>query len=322
MSTLMRRKTQTALFITGLLAMIAVHAGLSLDLWTQILILAPAVALLGLPHGALDLPMAEAIWPLRGWRDRAVFFASYLALAGIIGLLWWVAPAVALTAFLAYSALHFSGDWQEDGVLWRVAGGLSAIGAPAVFHRLGVADIFAVLGPVSSAGVIAQGTALAGILGAGMVAYALAASRLDIKRAPLREVGAIWIGAALLPPLLYFVVYFCLLHSLRHLTGTLAVLPDRRRALRSAAAITVVSLCGAALGLVLLTGRAPGDVTGPVLQVIFIGLAALTVPHMLLVERFSMTAQSQSVVRRVRAKCETALGRLPRRPAEKGAKGR
>lgn len=284
---LMHRTVQASIFVTGVLAMVAVQAGLAPNLWTQLMILAPTVALLGLPHGALDLPMAETIWPLRGARDRAVFFASYLALACVIGVLWWITPAVALTAFLAYSTWHFSGDWLDDGRLWSVAGGMSAVGAPAVFHMAEVAEIFAVLGPVSSAGGIAQGTALAGGVGAGFAAFALIAQPRRSARAPLVELGAIWMGAALLLPLLYFVVYFCLLHSLRHLTGTLAVLPDRKTALRGAAAIMVVSLCGAALGFVVLTGRAPGDVTGPILQVVFIGLAALTVPHMLLVERFS-----------------------------------
>lgn len=287
MPLLIPRTGQTAIFVTGLLTMIAVHAGLSLDLRVQVLILAPAVALLGLPHGALDLPMADAIWPLRGLRDRAVFFVSYLALAGAIGVSWWMFPAAALGAFLAYSALHFSGDWQNDGLLWRVAGGLSAVGAPALFHTAVVAEIFAVLGPVSAAGIIAQGTALAGIVGGGIAVFAMIVPRGGVARAPVVELGAIWVGAALLPPLLYFVGYFCLLHSLRHLTGTLAALPDHKAALRGAAAITGVTLGGAAVGFVLLTGAAPGDVTGSVLQVVFIGLAALTVPHMLLVERFS-----------------------------------
>lgn len=282
------RPFQTALFIAGLLALIAVQTGLSLGLREQILILAPAVALLGLPHGALDLPMAETIWPLRGWRARALFFAAYLSLAGCVGLMWWIAPAVALSAFLAYSAVHFSADWQEDGTLWQVSGGLSAVGAPALFHGADVTDLFAALGPVASAGAIAQGTALAGIVGAGCALAALVSLRNGRDRAPVLEVGAIWLGAAFLPPLLYFAAYFCLLHSPRHLTGTLAVLPDRGRALRGAAAIMVVSLGGAALGLGLLIFASAGDATTSLLQVVFIGLAALTVPHMLLVERFSV----------------------------------
>lgn len=288
MPCLSRRGVQEAVFFAGLAAMIALQVGLSPDLWVQALILAPAVAVLGLPHGALDLPMARAIWPLRGGRDLARFFAGYLALAGAICALWWAAPAAALAAFLAYSALHFSGDWQGDGTLWRLAGGLSAVGAPALLHMPAVAAIFAALGPVAQAGPIALGTALAGAVGGGCAHVALA--RGGASRAPGREIAAIWLGAALLPPLLSFAVYFCLLHSLRHLTGTLAVLPDRRAALRGAAALTLGALGGALLGLALILRGGAGDATGPVLQLVFIGLAALTVPHMLLVARFAAAA--------------------------------
>jgi beta-carotene 15,15'-dioxygenase len=84
-------------------------------------------------------------------------------------------------------------------------------------------------------------------------------------------------------------VYFCLLHSLRHLTGTLGVLPERRQALHSAAGITALSLAGAALAALLLLAGAGAVVDAAMLQVVFIGLAALTVPHMLLVDRFVRT---------------------------------
>lgn len=130
----------------------------------------------------------------------------------------------------------------------------------------------------------------------GCAAYALTRKALARPRsiqAVALEVGAIWVAAALLPPLLAFVAYFCLLHSQRQVTETLAVSPRRKDALWSAAAIMVVSLCGAVLGLALLAARAPGDVTGAVLQTVFIGLAALTVPHMLLVQRFSVICMTR-----------------------------
>ena len=51
------------------------------DLATQLLLLAPLVAILGLPHGALDLPMAEMLWPLDGWRGKLTFVTLYLGLS-------------------------------------------------------------------------------------------------------------------------------------------------------------------------------------------------------------------------------------------------
>jgi len=282
------RSTQTAAYLVGLGAMILLYGLWAAGLRGQVSILAPAVALLGLPHGALDMPMAETLWPLNGWRHRAIFLAGYLGLAGSIGLLWWLAPGAALAAFLAYSAVHFSGDWQPDGRLWQWAGGLSAVGAPAVFHLSEVAGLFAALGPVAGASTIATATAAAGLIGAGCAILAAILGRA--ARWPvILELAAIWLGAALLPPLLSFVVYFCLLHSLRHLTGTLGVLPERRQALHSAAGITALSLSGAALAALLLLAGAGAVVDAAMLQVVFIGLAALTVPHMLLVDRFVRT---------------------------------
>jgi len=280
------RSRQTALFVAGMLAVVLLQSTVQLDLRGQILVLAPAVALLGLPHGALDLPMAEAVWPLRGLRDRLLFFAGYLGLAACVGLVWWIAPDAALALFLAYSALHFSGDWREDGRIWRLAGGLSAIGAPAVFHPYEVGAVFAALGAVDWATSITRGLAAAGLAGLGCAIHA-AAARPPRRRSAALELAAIWAGAAMLPPLLYFVAYFCLLHSLRHLTATLALLPDRTRALAGAAGIMAASLLGAAAALALAIGGKGADAESAMLGVVFIGLAALTVPHMLLVDRFA-----------------------------------
>lgn len=285
-----QRRTQTALFGVGIILMALLQTVSGLTLRGQVLLLAPAVAVLGLPHGALDLPMAEVLWPLRTRRDRTVFFIRYIGIAASVGLLWWLAPGAALAVFLIYSALHFSGDWREDGPLWRVAGGASAIGAPAAFHLQEVATIFAALGPAVHADTIAQITAACGLAaGACAVLAILLTGGFAHRHLAILELAAIWLGAAILPPLLFFTVYFCLLHSVRHLTLTLDALPDRSHALRSAAAITVVTLVGAGVGVGLLVLGAQVDAETSLMRVLFIGLAALTVPHMVLVDLFSRT---------------------------------
>lgn len=279
------RPYQTVIFVAGALLTVALNAVVAPGLWAQVLILAPAVVLLGLPHGALDLPMAQALWPLKTVADRALFFSAYLALAGGVAALWLLAPAMGLAAFLAYSALHFSGDWTADGRLLRTAGGLSAIGAPVLFHTAEVADIFSAFAPTASALPIAHITATAAVFGGALALTALLRWPVRRPRA-LLEMSAIWISAALLPPLLYFVVYFCLLHSVRHLVETLDALPDRQSAMRSTATIMAVSLLGASFALAALLTSGGLDLQTSLLRVMFIGLAALTVPHMLLVERF------------------------------------
>jgi Brp/Blh family beta-carotene 15,15'-monooxygenase len=284
---------QTGIFLAGLALVAVLDRALAPGLWGQALILAPAVAVLGLPHGALDLPVAEVLWPLSTRADRARFLAAYLGLSAGVALLWWLAPGPALVTFLAYSALHFAGDWEGDGHLAQAAGGLSAIGAPAVTHTDIVTAIFALLAP-SAADPVVQGLAACGLAGGVLVLLCF----LDDPRRRLpsaTEHAGIWAGAALLPPLLYFVVYFCLLHSVRHFMHTLAALPDPFRAGRMAGAVTLVTFASAAAAYWALREAASVAADTAILQAVFIGLAALTVPHMLLVDRFRKSDPSSRV---------------------------
>jgi Brp/Blh family beta-carotene 15,15'-monooxygenase len=281
----LKRPAQTGIFLGGLLVIFAMHALLALDLRAQLLVLAPAVALLGLPHGALDLPVAGTLWPLSRVSGRLRFAAAYLGLAGAVSIAWWLAPGPALAAFLAYAAMHFAGDWEGDGRLARVAGGVAAIGAPALARPGEVSALFAMLGPAEAAEPIALALAFAGAVAGGLALLAFFGAPL--RRSPAAaEQGGIWLGAILLPPLLYFVAYFCLLHSLRHFVETIAALPDRARALREAGLVTAVTLAGAVFAVVALRQSDGAGADAALLKVVFIGLAALTVPHMLLVERF------------------------------------
>ena len=85
-------------------------------------------------------------------------------------------------------------------------------------------------------------------------------------------------------PLVSFTVYFCAMHSPRHILRTLAALPsvEVRGALRLALWPTLAVLAAAAAGFALSSGR---PVQPAVVQLVFVGLAALTLPHMLLLER-------------------------------------
>jgi len=276
---------QTGLFAAAALGVAAFHAGMQPDLAMQALILAPLVAVLGLPHGALDLPIAEALWPLTGWRRKLGFAAAYLGLAGAVIALWLLAPGASLAMFLGYAALHFSGDWARAWPPLRWTGGAATIGAPALLHPGEVTALFAILAPAERAALVADAAALAGGLAlTGLVLCALLSPRA--RGTAALEQGVLWIAAAALPPLMYFAVYFCALHSIRHFTATLRTVPDGRRAIVMAVALSVaVTLVAAGI----LRYGAPlqaVDTTGQIIRILFIGLAALTVPHMILVDRF------------------------------------
>lgn len=257
----------------------------------QLSILAPLVAILGLPHGALDLPIAETLWPLDGWRGKLRFLAIYLGLAASVIVVWMLIPGVALATFLAYSALHFSDDWSQEALPLRWTGGVATIGAPALFHPDEVTTLFVYLAPPVAAVFSANVAAVAGALGlCGFVATCIlvphARGRAAIEQAILWSIGA------LLPPVLFFTVYFCGLHSLRHFHATIKSVPHARRALVTSALLSGLVILVAAAFLQSQVGGDLDALSKVSVQTIFMGLAALTVPHMILVERFGKQGTS------------------------------
>ncbi|MFW5654207.1 MAG: Brp/Blh family beta-carotene 15,15'-dioxygenase, partial [Roseicyclus sp.] len=91
--------------------------------------------------------------------------------------------------------------------------------------------------------------------------------------------------------LAYFFVFFCGLHSVRHMQEVARVLGlDWRESLRRVLWPTLATLALlAAAGLLLV--RRDVSLDASLMQVVFIGFAALTVPHMLLVDRFEQDAR-------------------------------
>jgi Brp/Blh family beta-carotene 15,15'-monooxygenase len=275
---------QTALFALAALGIMAVHALFDPSLPAQVLMLAPLVAVLGLPHGALDLPIAEALWPLESWARLGMFATLYLGLAGTIVAVWLLLPGFALLTFLAYSMLHFSDDWDQDLPALRWSGGLATVGAPALVHHAQVEAIFAMLAQ-GGAALAADAAALAGAVGLGMLAVSVLISPRARGAAALEQ-SVLWATATALPPLMYFAVYFCALHSVRHFTATMRAVPNGPRALGVALVLSLIVTLVALLATRQGMPATLAETTEQSIRVIFIGLAALTVPHMILVDRF------------------------------------
>jgi len=278
-----RRGTRAAFLPVALVTIALALAG-SPSPSVQIALLAPLVAVLGVPHGALDLHMASRLWPLARRRARAAFGLGYLALAGGVLGLWLVAPGPALAAFLTYSALHFGGDWRlELPWLARLAAGVAVVAMPAWRFEAEVAALFSVLAP---AGVAAPGAALLHDLAPWAAVVAIGGALVRRRLGASLELATLAALAAAAPPLLYFVTYFCGLHSPRHFVETLDQLDlDWRHGAIAAAPLTAMTLAFAAIAMVVLMASGVA-LDAATLATVFIGLAALAVPHMLLVERF------------------------------------
>jgi Brp/Blh family beta-carotene 15,15'-monooxygenase len=257
----------------------------------QIIALGPLVAALGLPHGALDHRVATVLWPLTTLRYHSIFVAGYVGLAIAVLALWIIAPSIALAAFLIYSALHFSDDWRADlGLLQSLPLGISVIALPALVFQSDVASLFGYLTSESTAPLFAallHKTAIAAIIASALCLV------VNLRRAPWVAVEyALLVATALItPPLIYFVIYFCVLHSPRHflLTADLLDLTPLQGVI-AALPILVATLAITAFGAILLAVFTSAFEPAT-LQIVFIGLAALTVPHMILSAMFRSVHQ-------------------------------
>lgn len=242
------------------------------------------IVFLGVPHGAVDPAYLSASIRTSSWRSWAVFIGRYLGLAAAVFVLWLVWPSVGLGAFLAMSAFHFSGDPDRGAtVATRALQGTAVIALPTLWHPVETEAMLAYLAGGSAAawcmGML-QSIAPPLAVGVGLTA----ASELRRGRVLVAaEAGTAAILAIAAPPLVSFTLYFCGMHSARHLLRTADRAGVSWSMLALMACIPMASIL--ATGFVAWRMLAHMPVDALAIRVVFIGLAMLTVPHMAIVER-------------------------------------
>ena len=247
------------------------------------------VMAVGLPHGAFDGAVALHLG-LRRAHQMALFLLAYLVIAGLVIAFWLGLPEFALTLFLALSMLHFGlADSRPARPLpdWLQAfchGGLVSLLIPLA-HRQETDQLFIQLtgGPTPALWQLLEGGGLVwAVVLAGLVLLSLFRAGL---RQMVLEIALLAALLWLLPPLAGFAFYFCAVHSARHfwrIWQALSSQHGRAQLLIGAAVLTLASWAGAALFFYWLSARQ--DLSAAGLQTVFILLAALTVPHMLLID--------------------------------------
>ena len=237
------------------------------------------IVLLGVPHGALDPMLAIRAGVPKRIGAVAFFHVIYISIAASFWLFWIGFGPFALIAFLALSIWHFGGDALpgDAPAIHRLAYGSWVLALPMVFATEQVGYLFGLL---INQTVLLPTTVLwvaVGLLSLFGVFFTGGIRRIE------------WFGlaglAALLPPLWYFVIFFCLLHSPRHLIREFRKLSSIERWI-GAGVMVVMMLATVALGQAateLFAGFDPATAEGA-FRLVFIGIAALTLPHMILVE--------------------------------------
>ena len=262
------------------LLVIAFLCGMAINAPLILLILVTGVVLLGLPHGALDPRVARQLFAGTRRFTMARFLLGYILLAGACIAGWLAAPNLALCIFLLISAVHFGSDWGCRGSAWgRTAYGACIVSVPALRHAEAVRQIYGELGATAASGIVHVSSLVA--IAAVTVAFVSLIGQIRLRWQDCLELTVIVLGALALPPLAFFTCYFCLLHSPRHLLAAAGEVGLRSLPAIAAAVapMVVATLLLAALVWRFLPAK---NLTGHVLEIVFIGLAALTVPHMFL----------------------------------------
>lgn len=255
-----------------------------LDPATALIFVAVAIVVLGVPHGALDTIFARELYGLSSGGAWLRFGFVYLSLAAAVVALWSYFPLVFLLGFLLISVAHFSGD-PEGEVPWviRLLHGGAIIFLPLLRHPEEIAVLFALLVGSGVGGALVPWLSLLGM--PWLLGLVAAVGYLAWRRSWLAvELASLGLLAVLAPPLISFAIFFCTMHSARHIIRSERYSNESSPRLLLAATLlpmALVAMLGGAAWYLL--RNQPLDQR--VVQIIFVGLAALTVPHMALVER-------------------------------------
>lgn len=240
-----------------------------------------AIAVMGIPHGALDLHL------ISGRSKRHVELVIYLLAILSVLIVWYVAPIVMLGVFLLNSAWHFGDcDLQQSS---RWGSPLALLYGVAVLVVLIVPTdasvqwiIAAITGSTELPSWIANTTSVRWIAALIVLIIPLLQSA-DLRRSGVTRSVAVIIASLIMPSLLAFTWYFAVAHSWSSMQQLRVHLEPTGswtwwRLIRSAAPLTLVTYAGIAIGSVYLSGSS-------ILPLLFIGLSALTVPHSRLFHR-------------------------------------
>ena len=249
---------------------------------------------IGISHGALDNLKGKKLLKVLKFKSIFVFYIGYITLSLFVILCWILIPTLTLTIFLVVACYHFG---KEDtdflvkkksffiNLLFTLKGSIIII-SPLLFNFQDTADIFKLLNfDISIFGI--NQIFLYSILFLSFSSnIALSLNQeSDFKSLIMMDFISILILNFFLSPILAFTIYFCFLHSLRHSFSLIFELNKnfKRGAfmfIKKALPLTIATVVIYVISFYYLNNLFVIDET--IYKLIFIGLASLTFPHILL----------------------------------------
>ena len=259
------------------------------------------ILIIGVSHGSLDHIKGRKLLRIFQINNIITFYTSYFLLAATIIILWVLSPTVVLIAFLIVASFHFGKEDTQflidnnsylNQFLFFLKGSLVIL-APLYFNFNETVSIFKLLlieneSFYQSLNVIENNNFLI----IGIVLSTLSSIILFFKKFELRKFTIFFDYFSIIiinmhfSPLIAFTIYFCFLHSIRHSISLITELDQEslRNGLlifiKKATPLTILTAIFCLTGLYFLDNNYNLD--SAILKLIFIGLASLTFPHILL----------------------------------------
>ena len=259
------------------------------------------ILIIGVSHGSLDHIKGRKLLKIFQINNIITFYTSYFLLAVTIIILWVLLPTVVLIAFLIVASFHFGKEDTQflidnnsylNQFLFFLKGSLVIL-APLYFNFNETVSIFKLLlieneSFYQSLNVIENNNFLI----IGIVLSALSSIILFFKKFELRKFTIFFDYFSIIiinmhfSPLIAFTIYFCFLHSIRHSISLITELDQESLKngllvfIKKATPLTILTTIFCLIGLYFLNNNYNLD--SAILKLIFIGLASLTFPHILL----------------------------------------
>ena len=256
---------------------------------------------IGISHGSLDHIKGERLFKIFNIQKTYLFYLAYILISLVVIFIWILLPSITLVIFLIIASYHFGKEDTEFLILDKshftetlyFFKGFLIILAPLFFHFQETIEIFKLLLVdneifYSSLAFIETNKVIQiGIVSSSLSSIFLFFNKFEIKKFSIfLDYFSILILNYYLTPLLAFTIYFCFLHSIRHSIALSFELDQNDFTnglglfIKKALPLTIITCIFSIIALYLLNDS--HNLDSAILKIIFIGLASLTFPHILL----------------------------------------
>ncbi|MBD1139552.1 Brp/Blh family beta-carotene 15,15'-dioxygenase [Pelagibacterales bacterium SAG-MED46] len=256
---------------------------------------------IGISHGSLDHIKGKKLLISFNIKKTYLLYPIYILVSVLVIAIWILLPSITLITFLFIASFHFGKEDTQflindksyfTQILYFFKGFLIIL-APLYFHFQETIEIFKLLlidnefFYVSLNFIETNKLIQIGIVCSTLSSIFLFLKKFEIKKFTIfLDYFSILILNYFLSPLVAFTVYFCFLHSIRHSIALSFELDQNDFTnglglfIKKALPLTIITCIFSIIALYLLNDS--HNLDSAILKIIFIGLASLTFPHILL----------------------------------------